>query len=63
MVTTRAEDNAHLVHSRAHDRRGEPIMKSSAVLAYNIMKKEVDLSDELPSYYTILRKTMKEGWY
>lgn len=42
-------------------RRGEDVTKPLAVIAYNKAKKGVDVSDQMSSYYTSLRKTIK--WY
>lgn len=43
------------------NRLGNDVKKPLAVLNYNKAKKGVDFSDQMSSYYTCLRKTIK--WY
>lgn len=61
MLSTRVKDSANLMPTGKNNRASEPILKPTAVLAYNKAKKGVDLSDQLSSYYTPLRKTSK--WF
>ncbi|XP_046666721.1 piggyBac transposable element-derived protein 4-like [Homalodisca vitripennis] len=61
MISTRAEDQGILKDTGRKNSKGQPILKPSAVLAYNGAKKGVDVSDQLSSYYTPLRKTIR--WY
>lgn len=61
MISTRAEDTSNLVPTGKRNRAGEDVMKPTAVMAYNAAKKGVDISDQLSSYYSPLRKTTK--WY
>lgn len=61
MLSTRPEDSANLIPTGKNNRAGVPILKPTAVVAYNKAKKGVDISDQLSSYYTPLRKTSK--WY
>lgn len=41
--------------------KGNDVVKPPAVIAYNKAKKGVDISDQMSSYYTTLRKSVK--WY
>lgn len=41
--------------------KGNDVVKPPAVIAYNKAKKGVDISDQMSSYYTTLRKSLK--WY
>ncbi|KAJ8964757.1 hypothetical protein NQ314_004648 [Rhamnusium bicolor] len=43
------------------NKKMEDILKPPAVMAYNKAKKGVDVSDQMSSYYTCLRKSIK--WY
>ncbi|XP_046679185.1 piggyBac transposable element-derived protein 4-like [Homalodisca vitripennis] len=61
LISTRPEDGDNLLPSKKTNRNNEPIMKPSCVLAYNDAKKGVDVSDQMSSYYSPLRKTSK--WY
>lgn len=61
MITSRPEDSDCLVPSGKLNRKKEEISKPSSVLAYNNVKKGVDISDQLSSYYSPLRKTIR--WY
>jgi len=60
MLTTIPEHEATLVDT-GRQRRGEPVKKPECVVQYNRLKKGVDISDQLSSYYTPLRKTLR--WY
>ena len=40
---------------------GEDVIKPSSVLSYNKAKKDVDVSDQMSSYYSVLQKSKK--WY
>uniref|UniRef100_A0A1B6MGI3 PiggyBac transposable element-derived protein domain-containing protein n=1 Tax=Graphocephala atropunctata TaxID=36148 RepID=A0A1B6MGI3_9HEMI len=53
--------STQLVNAGRNNRNGTPVMKPKCVLAYNAAKKGVDISDQLSSYYSPLRKTTK--WY
>lgn len=44
-----------------NQKRGNEVLKPPAIIAYNKAKKGVDLSDQMSSYYTCLRKSIK--WY
>lgn len=46
---------------RKKNRKGEDTFKPQAVIDYNKAKKGVDISDQMSSYYTCLRKSVK--WY
>lgn len=61
MISTRPEDVKNSCPTGKHNRKGEPVYKPSAVLAYNSAKKGVDYSDQMSAYYTPLRKSTK--WY
>lgn len=50
-----------LLQSGSKIRKGEDGVKPSAIIAYNRAKKEVDVSHQMSSYYTSLRKSFK--WY
>ena len=60
-ISSVPEHGAVLCPSGKKDRKGEEILKPESVLAYNKVKKGVDVSDQMTSYYTALRKTRK--WY
>lgn len=61
MISTVPEHGDALMPCGKTNREGEEILKPECVLAYNKAKKGVDISDQLTSYYTPLRKSKK--WY
>jgi hypothetical protein len=61
MISTRAEDAANLIPTGKRNRKGEEIRKPSAIIGYNAAKKGVDFSDQMSTYYSPLRKSVK--WY
>lgn len=61
MLSTVQEHKGTLVETGKLDRKNQMIMKPQCVLDYNAAKKGVDYSDQMSSYYTSLRKTLK--WY
>lgn len=61
MISTRPQDHGILANTGRLNKKGQPLLKPSAVLAYNDAKKGVDVSDQLSSYYTPLRKSIR--WY
>uniref|UniRef100_T1I3L1 DDE_Tnp_1_7 domain-containing protein n=1 Tax=Rhodnius prolixus TaxID=13249 RepID=T1I3L1_RHOPR len=61
MLTTVASHDDSLINSGRCNRNGEPIRKPNCVLDYNKAKQGVDLSDQMSSYSTVLRKGTK--WY
>jgi hypothetical protein len=61
MLTTVPGHDATLSSTGKKDRTGAEVKKPDCVIQYNVAKKGVDLSDQLGSYYTSLRKGLK--WY
>lgn len=61
MISSVPSHTPQLTPAGKKNRRGEDVVKPVAVIAYNKAKKGVDLSDQLSSYYTSLRKSIK--WY
>lgn len=61
MLTTSPTQSSTLVDSGRKNRRNELVRKPQPVLDYNKAKKGVDYSDQMASYNTSLRKTIK--WY
>jgi hypothetical protein len=61
MLSSCIEHNGDMVETRGKNRFGNVVHKPDSVISYNNAKKGVDLSDQLASYYTNLRKTIK--WY
>lgn len=61
MITTVPSHSDKLIPTGRKNRKGEEILKPSPVIYYNKAKKGVDMSDQMSSYYTSLRKTIK--WY
>lgn len=61
MISTVPDHKDNLLPTGKKNRKGEDVIKPAAVLAYNKAKKGVDMSDQMSSYYTSLRKTIK--WY
>ena len=61
MVSTRPSHSATVVDTGNTNSKNERIMKPQVVLDYNEGKLGSDLSDQLSSYYTCLRRSIK--WY
>lgn len=61
MISTVPSHSDKLIPTGRKNRKGEEILKPSPVIDYNKAKKGVDMSDQMSSYYTPLRKTIK--WY
>lgn len=61
MISTVPNHDAELKATGAKNRNGADILKPQAVMSYNKAKEGVDISDQMSSYYTTLRKTIK--WY
>jgi hypothetical protein len=61
MVSTRSSHSATVVDTGNTNSKNERIMKPQVVLDYNEGRLGSDLSDQLSSYYTCLRRSIK--WY
>ena len=61
MISTVSEHGGFLVPSGKLSRNGKEVQKPECVLAYNKAKKGVDVSDQMTSYHTALRRSLK--WY
>ncbi|XP_045471831.1 piggyBac transposable element-derived protein 4-like [Harmonia axyridis] len=61
MISSVPAHAACLVPTGRKNRNGDDIVKPHAIIAYNKAKKGVDVSDQMSSYYTCLRKSLK--WY
>ena len=61
MISTRPSHSASVVDSGKLNFQNESIMKPQVVLDYNKGRQGTDLSDQLSTYYTSLRKSVK--WY
>ncbi|KAJ8938463.1 hypothetical protein NQ314_011500 [Rhamnusium bicolor] len=61
MLTTCKNHLCKIIETGKNNRKGEQIKKPDAVICYNLGKKGVDMLDQMASYYTTLRKTIK--WY
>ena len=61
MISTRPSHSASVVDSGKLNFQNESIMKPKVVLDYNKGRQGTDLSDQLSTYYTSLRKSVK--WY
>ncbi|CAF1610812.1 unnamed protein product [Adineta ricciae] len=61
MISTRPLHSATLVDTGNSNSKNERIMKPQVVLDYNEGRIGTDLSDQLSSYYTCLRRSIK--WY
>ena len=60
-LSTVPDHSDKVVETGKKNRVGEKVLKPQAVLDYNKAKKGVDMSDQMSSYHTALRKTKK--WY
>ena len=61
MISTRPSHSASVVDSGKTNYRNQRIIKPQVVLDYNEGRQGTDLSDQLSTYYTCLRKSLK--WY
>lgn len=61
MITSDPRHTSALLKTGKHNRSGEEIHKPKCVIDYNMAKKGVDLSDQMSSYHTSVRKSVK--WY
>ncbi|XP_018573042.1 piggyBac transposable element-derived protein 4 [Anoplophora glabripennis] len=61
MITSNPLHTDKLVETGKKNRNKDTVKKPQAVLDYNNAKKGVDLSDQMSSYFTVLRKSLK--WY
>ncbi len=61
MISTKPSHSATLVDTQKTNKANECIMKSQVSIDYNKGKQGVDLSDQLSTYYTYIRRTKK--WY
>ncbi|KAG8238020.1 hypothetical protein J437_LFUL014988 [Ladona fulva] len=61
MISSNPELAENVVPSTSKNKKGEIVMKPKSVLAYNKAKKGVDVSDQMSSYCTCIRRTLK--WY
>lgn len=61
MISSDPHHNATLVSTNKVNRQGEEICKPQCVIDYNKAKKGVDYSDQMSSYHTVIRKSLK--WY
>jgi hypothetical protein len=59
ILSTVPEHDGSLVLSGKTNRNGEEVQKPQCVLDYNNAKKGVDVSDQMTSYYTGLRRSLK----
>ena len=55
------KDDGKVVSTNKKNRKGEEIKKPNVILKYNHYKQGIDLSDQLCSYFSPLRKTVR--WY
>ncbi|KAF0750273.1 piggyBac transposable element-derived protein 4-like [Aphis craccivora] len=53
--------NSKGVVAREKNRKGEPIKKPESIIFYNKHKQGIDVSDQMTSYFSPLRKTIR--WY
>lgn len=61
MITNKKDHGISLQDTGKKNRKSEPVLKPKCIIDYNKAKKGVDLSDQMSSYYTSLRKGLK--WY
>nr|CAI5837936.1 unnamed protein product [Callosobruchus analis] len=61
MITSDPSHDANLIDSGKKNRKGDAVKKPKCVLDYNKAKKGVDISDQMSSYFSVLRKSLK--WY
>lgn len=61
MISSDPSHDSLLIRTDKRNRNGEDILKPKCVLDYNRAKKGVDFSDQMSSYHTVLRRSVK--WY
>jgi hypothetical protein len=61
MISTKPSHSATVIDTKKTNKLNKRIMKPQVVLDYNQGKQGIDLSDQLSSYYTCLRRSIK--WY
>ncbi|KAJ8938640.1 hypothetical protein NQ318_015939 [Aromia moschata] len=61
MITLDPSHKTDLIETGKCNKKGVKIKKPKCILDYNIAMKGVDLSDQMSSYCTVLRKSLK--WY
>lgn len=61
MISSVPHHTDQVISTGSKNRNGEDVCKPPAIIAYNKAKKGVDISDQMSSYYTSLRKSLK--WY
>ena len=61
MISTKSSHSATLVDNEQTNKSNERITKPQVLLDYNQGKQDTDLSDQLSTYYTYLRRS--EEWY
>ncbi|KAF2346896.1 PiggyBac transposable element-derived protein [Trinorchestia longiramus] len=59
MISTVPEHDGSLIPSGKTNRNGEELKKPQCVLDYNNAKKGVDISNQMTSYHTALRRSLK----
>lgn len=61
MISTVPGHTDTLQNTGKKNRKGEDVLKPPSVICYNKAKKGVDVSDQMSSYYSCIRKSVK--WY
>lgn len=61
MLSTDATHTAECVATGKRTRQGDDVLKPKVITDYNRAKKGVDFSDQMSSYHTVLRRSLK--WY
>ena len=61
MISTKPSHSATLVETGKTNKSNERVMKPQVIVDYNKGKQGIDLSDQLSTYYTCLRRSKK--WY
>ncbi|XP_045467004.1 piggyBac transposable element-derived protein 4-like [Harmonia axyridis] len=61
MISSVSDHNTKVFPVGKKNRKGEDVLKPKCITDYNAAKKGVDYSDQMSSYHSVLRKSMK--WY
>ncbi|KAI4455792.1 piggybac transposable element-derived protein 4 [Holotrichia oblita] len=61
MLSTDSSHDSTLQETGKFNRKAESVKKPKCVIDYNMAKKGVDVSDQMASYHTVVRKSFK--WY